>query len=80
MAEAVVTSETGEITGEPTVRPEDIVLPPPSYWPILLAFGFACITAGLALSLAISVVGLVIVLVATIGWVIEPGHGGEVHG
>jgi hypothetical protein len=68
---------TGEVT--PLVRPEDIHLPPPSYWPIVLAFGFSCILAGLALNLALAVIGVIITLVSVIGWVIEPIHEEEHH-
>jgi hypothetical protein len=61
-----------ELATETKVRPEDIHLPPSSYWPIVLAFGFSAIVAGLALSLALTIMGVVITLVAVIGWVIEP--------
>jgi hypothetical protein len=64
---------------EPAITPEDIHLPPSSYWPIVLAFGFSAIVAGLALNIAISIMGIVITLVAAIGWVIEPVHVEEEH-
>lgn len=66
-------------TAETTVKPEDIHLPPNSYWPIILAFGFSLIIGGAALSIALSIIGIVITLVATIGWVIEPVHEEEGH-
>jgi hypothetical protein len=56
------------------IKPEDIHLPPSSFWPIVLAFGFSCIVGGAALNLAVAVIGIIITLVATIGWVIEPVH------
>ena len=56
-----------------TVSPEDIHMPPPSFWPIVLAFGLVCIVGGLAANLAFVVLGVIISLSATIGWVIEPG-------
>lgn len=59
-------------TAETTIKPEDIHLPPNSYWPIILAFGFSLIVGGLALSIALTIVGVVITLVSAIGWVIEP--------
>jgi hypothetical protein len=68
-----------ELTGESKVKPEDIHLPPSSFWPIVLAFGFSCIVGGLALNVAVAIVGIVITLVATIGWVIEPVHAPENH-
>ena len=66
-------------TAETTVKPEDIHLPPNSYWPIILALGFSLIVGGAALSIAVTIVGVVITLVATIGWVIEPVHEEEGH-
>ena len=53
------------------IKPEDIHLPPNSFWPIFLALGFTCILGGFALSLSLTLVGVVITLVSTIGWVIE---------
>lgn len=67
-------SEITEQTAESKIKPEDIHLPPSSFWPIVLAFGFSCIVGGAALSLAVTIIGAVITLVATIGWVIEPVH------
>lgn len=58
--------------GEGTVRPEDIHMPPPSFWPILLALGFSMIVAGLAVNLALVLVGLIIALTSAVGWCIEP--------
>jgi len=68
-----------EAAAESTITPEDIHLPPSSYWPIVLAFGFSAIVTGLALNIAISIIGVVIILVAAIGWVIEPVHVAEDH-
>lgn len=68
-----------EAATKPTITPEDIHLPPSSYWPLVLAFGFSSIVAGLALNIAISIMGIVITLVAIIGWVIEPVHAEEEH-
>ncbi|NJN95997.1 MAG: cytochrome c oxidase subunit 4 [Anaerolineales bacterium] len=62
-----------------TVKPEDIHLPPNSYWPIILAFGFSCIMGGLALNIALTIIGVAVTLVAAIGWVIEPVHAEEGH-
>ena len=66
-------------TAETTVKPEDIHLPPNSFWPIILAFGFTLIVGGAALSIALTIMGVIITLVATIGWVIEPVHEAESH-
>lgn len=75
MAETSVNiQEQSDSTTISQIKPEDIHLPPPSYWPIILAFGFSCILTGFALSLSVTLAGVIITLVATIGWVIEPVH------
>jgi cytochrome c oxidase subunit 1 len=51
---------------------EDVHLPSPSYWPIVLAFGFPWIGWGLIYSTLMAVVGFLIVAVAIYGWVMEP--------
>lgn len=71
------TSNSVEVMAESKIKPEDIHLPPNSYWPIILALGFTCIFGGLALSLAMTLIGVIITLVATIGWVIEPVHAAD---
>jgi cytochrome c oxidase subunit 1 len=60
-----------------TITPEDIHMPSNSYWPIVLAFGTFCIMAGLAINISLSIIGLIIALVATVGWVIESPFGEE---
>lgn len=72
-------SEMTEQTTASKIKPEDIHLPPSSFWPIVLAFGFSCIVGGAALSLAVMITGVVITLVAAIGWVIEPVHAPDSH-
>jgi cytochrome c oxidase subunit 1 len=80
MAETVErTNGAAETITESKIRPEDIHMPSSSYWPIILAFGFSCIVGGLALNLSVTLIGVIITLVATIGWVIEPVHTGEGH-
>ena len=49
-----------------------IHLPSPSYWPIVLAFGFPIIAYGIIYNLLLSVVGAAIVLLGIFGWVLEP--------
>ena len=71
--------QTTEMT-ETTIKPEDIHLPPNSFWPIILAFGFGMIAFGLAVSLPLVIIGVVVTLVASIGWVIEPVHLEEEEG
>ena len=66
MAEETTTTDKKPIT------PDDIHMPPNSYWPIVLALGFAMIMAGLAFNVSLIIVGVITVLTAAIGWVIEP--------
>lgn len=61
-----------ETTTESKIKPEDIHMPPNSYWPIILALGFSFIMGGLAIDVSWSILGVIIVLTAIIGWVIEP--------
>ena len=65
-------SETTHETASKEITPEDIHMPPNSFWPIVLALGFVIIIGGLAISWPMSIVGVIIVLVSAIGWVIEP--------
>ena len=49
-----------------------IHLPSPSYWPIVLAFGFPIIAYGVIFNLMLTVVGTAIVILGIYGWVLEP--------
>jgi len=49
----------------------DIHLPSPSYWPIILAFGMTLIAIGAVATVFISIVGVVVLLVAIVGWTWE---------
>ena len=49
----------------------NIHLPAPSFWPIVLALGVALIAIGVAYSLIISVVGVLLMLAAIVGWTLE---------
>ena len=59
----------------------DVHLPSPSYWPIVLAFGFPWIAWGLVYNLGMAVFGFLCVVVAIYGWVMEPSTapGGTHH-
>ena len=48
--------------------PEMIEVPAPTHWPFVTAFGLALSLAGLVTSLAVSAVGLVVVLRGAVGW------------
>ena len=45
-----------------------IEVPAPTFWPFVTAFGLALLLAGLVTSLAVSVVGFVVVLRGAVGW------------
>jgi cytochrome c oxidase subunit 1 len=49
----------------------EIHLPAPSFWPIILAFGFSLIAIGVVSTIFVSVVGVVVLLVALTGWTLE---------
>jgi hypothetical protein len=53
---------------EQDVKPRVVELPAPTAWPIVLAFGATLLFAGLLTSADLSVVGAVLVVVASIGW------------
>jgi cytochrome c oxidase subunit 1 len=63
----------------------DIHLPSPSYWPLVLACGFPFLGYGVIFHLGWAVLGLLIIVVALYGWVMEPstdpdaGHGHAPH-
>jgi hypothetical protein len=48
-----------------------IHLPPPSFWPILLAAGVLLMAVGVVSTSIISVIGIVVVLAAIVGWTWE---------
>jgi cytochrome c oxidase subunit I len=61
-------------------------LPSPSYWPIMLAFGLPFIGYGLIYNLGLAAFGGLVVVLAFVGWSLEPtddpeaGHGPGGHG
>jgi hypothetical protein len=64
---------TDDLTAAETdIKPEDIHMPPNSFWPILLALGFVLILAGAAINIALAIGGLILFLVSLVGWLIEP--------
>jgi cytochrome c oxidase subunit 1 len=51
---------------------EHIHLPPPSYYPILIAFGVLMLAVGPLTHLALSALGVVICIYGIWGWALEP--------
>jgi len=51
-------------------KPE-IHLPPPSYWPIALAFGMTLLGAGMVSTIIVSIVGVIVIVVSVAGWTME---------
>lgn len=52
--------------------PEDAVkLPAPTVWPMVLALGLSLVIAGMVTTAAISLLGLVLTLVASVGWFLQ---------
>ncbi len=65
-----------EPTGTVSVEDEEphIHLPPPSYWPIMLALGAALGLSGIIIHPAVWIVGVILVLIALAGWMRELGQ------
>jgi cytochrome c oxidase subunit 1 len=57
--------------GEP-IWPSSVHMPSPSYWPMVVAAGLPMISFGLIFHLAISFVGVTVVLAGIYGWSLEP--------
>src|ERR1700726_4699627 len=48
--------------------PGEIEVPAPTAWPLVLAFGFALMFAGLLTSASVSVLGAALALAGCVGW------------
>lgn len=57
----------------------DIHVPPPSYWPIVLAGGLILIAIGVISSFVASIIGVIVLLVAIGGWAMENRAEEETH-
>jgi cytochrome c oxidase subunit 1 len=60
---------------EDVVQPGDptgVHLPSPSYWPIVLSFGFPWVAWGLIFNLWLCVPGAICILAGIYGWILEP--------
>ena len=71
-------------TGESLIRIEEenaeahIHMPSPSYWPLVLAIGVGVLGLGVVYGTPIMVVGGLIVLLGSFGWVLEPSTAVEI--
>jgi hypothetical protein len=61
-------------TGSGSPPPAHPLLPRPSYWPAVLAFGITLLGWGMLTTLYISLVGILIILLAIGGWIGELLH------
>src|SRR5580704_62246 len=62
-------SEVVEAAGAIRDQRSDIVeLPAPTAWPIVLAFGFTLVFAGLVTSVSVSMLGAVLTIAGCVGW------------
>ena len=59
---------------EPTVpdEPEHIHLPPPSYYPLIVSLGVLLLGVGVLSHLALTALGVVVIVYSVWGWVLEP--------
>jgi hypothetical protein len=57
-----------EPTEQTPERPHEIILPAPTAWPLVLAFGFTLLFTGLLTTASISVVGAVLTIAGCVGW------------
>lgn len=53
-------------------KEEDIHMPSPSYWPIVVAFGVGLLAGGLLVHYAVSIAGGLIAVIGIFGWSLEP--------
>ena len=60
--------QTTEQMGESPRASHEIEVPAPTAWPLILAFGFTLIFAGLVTSLSVSLLGAVLSVAGCIGW------------
>jgi hypothetical protein len=60
--------DSAEHSGQNVQTPREIVLPAPTAWPLVLAFGFTLLFAGLLTSVSVSVLGVVLTIAGCVGW------------
>jgi cytochrome c oxidase subunit 1 len=69
--EEISMAKTKEETAAMESTTPDIHLPPPSFWPIVLAAGMTLMAIGIIFTVIVAAVGLVVMMAAIIGWTAE---------
>ena len=64
----MATELPAEQTGENSAAPREIDVPASTAWPLVLAFGFTLLFAGLLTSVSVTVLGAVLSVAACAGW------------
>ncbi len=64
-------SQTIQLPDERSGLSDTLELPAPTAWPIVLAFGFTLICAGLVTSASVSVLGAVFAVAGCVGWFLD---------
>jgi hypothetical protein len=57
-----------DLNPQETGAPASVVLPAPTAWPLVLAFGLALLFAGLLTSASVSALGAILAVVGCVGW------------
>src|SRR5215467_12471094 len=64
----MATMEPIELREEAPRKPLEIEAPAPTSWPVVLAFGFMLMFAGLLTSASVSILGVVLTVAGCAGW------------
>jgi hypothetical protein len=67
----MATELPAEQTNQNSATPREIDVPASTAWPLVLAFGFTLLYAGLLTSLSVTVLGAVLALAGCVGWFLE---------
>jgi hypothetical protein len=57
-----------ELSDYPNGIPQQIEVPAPTAWPIILAFGFTLLAAGMVTAASVSILGAVLAVAGAVGW------------
>jgi hypothetical protein len=70
-ASAIMLPRHGESLRPGWGRPEPEKIPRPTYWPMVFGLGIAFLSWGLISNIFILVFGIILLVVALVGWVVE---------